>query len=160
MKRFIVVLALGTLVLCSSRAWAQPAAVPRMAQVPRDSRQTFATVKQYFSNPGSTMFRLVSADPRMGTIVARRDNIDNETWNEWAYCKLSPMHLLDTLQDGTATVNVKVEPSGNSSYVTVNADFEGTYGLADSSDTTQCISNGVLEKNILAAVGAQQSASQ
>src|SRR5260370_7903767 len=97
MKRFIVVLAV--LVLCSSRAWAQPAAVTRMAQVPRDSRQTFATLKQYFSNPTSSMFRLVSADPRMGTIVARRDNIDSGTWTEWAYCKLSPMHLLDTLQD-------------------------------------------------------------
>ena len=160
MKRFIVVLALDLLLLSFSRAWAQPAAVPRMAQVPRDSAQTFAALKQYFSSPASNLFHLVSADPGTGTIVAKRDNIDSQTWGEWAYCKLSPMHLLDTLQDGAATVNVKVEPSGNSSFVTVNADFEGTYGLADSSDTTQCISNGVLEKDILAAVGAQQSASQ
>jgi hypothetical protein len=38
--------------------------------------------------------------------------------------------------------------------VTVKADLEGTYGIAESESTFQCISNGVVESEILTAAGA------
>jgi hypothetical protein len=141
-----------------SLAMAQPAMIPRMALAPHDSRQTFNMLKQYFSDTSLNLFQLVRADEATKTIVAKRAGIDSQTWNQWTYCSLGPEHLLDTLRDGSVTLNLKIEGSGaKSSYVTVTADFEGTYGLGSSVSTTQCISNGVLENSVLTAVGASPS---
>lgn len=155
MRRCVLVVGVVTLLLWSAVASAQPAVIPRMAQTPHDAGQTFATLKRYFSDPSMGLFTLQSADERTHTLVAKRSGIDLQTWGQWAYCKLGPEHLLDSLRDGSVTVNVKVEGSGKSaSYVTVATDFEGTYGIGSSESTTQCVSNGVLEQNILAAAGA------
>jgi len=62
--------------------------------------------------------------------------------------------MLDTLRASSVTLNIKIEPSGTTSYVTVTADFEGTYGIMSSQSTMQCTSKGVLEGNILSIVGA------
>jgi hypothetical protein len=141
--------------LWSAVASAQPAVIPRSAQTPHDPAQTFATLKRYFSDPAMGMFELESAGERSHTLVAKRSGIDLQTWGQWAYCKLGPEHLLDSLVDGSVTVNVKVEAAGKTaSFVTVRADFEGTYGIGSSETTTQCASNGVLEQNILTAAGA------
>jgi hypothetical protein len=151
--------ALGVLILWGASANAQPSSIPQIGQAPRDAAETFRRVRHYFSDPSlSGLFKLVSADEATHTIVAKRSAIDTRTWSEWAYCKLGPEHLLDTLQDSSATVKVKVEPSDRqSSYVTVRGYFEATYGLGASSSTTQCVSKGALEKNVLAATGATAS---
>jgi len=105
--------------------------------------------------PTIGLFTLRSADERTHTLVAKRVGIDLQSWGQWAYCSLGPSHMLDTLTDGSVTVNVTVEASGKTaSYVTVGADFEGTYGIGSSESTTQCVSKGLLEQNILAAAGA------
>lgn len=156
MKRAFIVVAMVVLTPWYGIAFAQPRIIPRMARVPHDAQQTFRILKEYFSNPALGGLQLISADPATGTLVAKRDNIDSGRWREWAYCSLGPEHLLDTLSDGAVTVNVKIEPSGNNaSYVTVTADFEGTYSLGSSSTTSTCISRGVLETHILEAAGAQ-----
>ena len=153
-----ILLVLSTSLLRPSPVFAQPKIIARMSPVPHDAASTFKTLKRYFSDPGLSNFQLVSADPATHTIVAKRSGIDTATWGQWAYCSLGPMHMLDTLTDAAVTLKVKIEPSvNNASYVTVNADFQGTYGLGNSESTTQCISNGVLEENILATAGAASS---
>ena len=148
-------LVVAGLLLWAAVASAQPAVIPRMAQAPHDAAQTFATLKRYFSDPSLSLFTLQSADDRARTLVAKRSGIDLQSWGQWAYCSLDPSHLLDSLRDAAVTLNIKVEASGKSaSYVTVAADFEGTYGIGSSESTSQCVSKGVLEQNILAVAGA------
>jgi hypothetical protein len=158
MKRFGTAAILGATVLWSAIALAQPAVIPRIGQSPHSANETFRKLRGYFSNEAASQFRLISADAKTRTIVAKRSAIDNRSWSEWAYCKMSATHLLDSLDDGSVTVKVKVEGSGrHSSYVHVDADFEGTYGGLGSNQTTQrCVSQGVLEQNILATAGAAQ----
>ncbi len=159
MKRLSIAVAVGATILWSGLAVAQPAVIPRIGQAPHSASETFRKLKGYFSDEAASQFRLLSADSKSGIIVAKRSGIDTRTWSEWAYCKMSPTHLLDSLDDGTVTLKIKVEGSGrHSSYVHVDADFEGTYGGLGSNQTTQqCISNGVLEQNILATAGASPS---
>ncbi|MGH7933279.1 MAG: hypothetical protein ACREQN_08915, partial [Candidatus Binataceae bacterium] len=100
-------------------------------------------------------FELSKTNETTGTLVAKRDNIDANSWNQWAYCEMSPAHMLDTLRDGAVIVSITARHAGNDScYVTVKTDFKGTYGLGSSNSTEQCISKGVLENNLLAIAGA------
>ena len=156
MKASRIALALGALLFWSGLAVAQPASIPHSGQAPGTTSETYRRLKRYFADAATSQFQLVSASEKTRTLVVKRDGIDTENWNAWAYCKLGPEHLLDTLQDGAVTVKIKIEPSPrHASFVTVVADFEGTYGLGNSQSNLQCISKGVLENNILAAAGAQ-----
>lgn len=153
-----LLLAFGPALLWAATAVAQPAIIPRIGRAPHPAPETYIILKNYFADTAVSGFTLVSADPKTRTLVAKRTGIDSATWRQWAYCKMDPSHLIDSMQQAAATVNVKVDPSGNrNSYVRVNADLEGTYSLGSSATTRQCISNGVLENNILAAAGVQQS---
>jgi hypothetical protein len=160
-KRFSVVAAVMIIILWSGITLAQPTVIPRIGQAPRSASETYKKLLAYFSDEGASQFKLVKADPRTRTIVARRDGIDTATWTKWAYCKMSPTHLLDSLEDGAATVKVKVKVEGvgrRTSYVHVDADFDGKYKSLDGTETAhRCVSNGVLEQNILGTAGASQS---
>jgi hypothetical protein len=160
-KRFSIAVALGVAMLQSGLALAQPAMIPRIGQAPHSAAETFSKLKGYFSDDAASQFHLLSADSKSGTIVAKRSGIDTRTWAQWAFCKMSPSHLLDSLDDGSVTVRVKVDRSGErSSYVRIDANFEGTYrGLGSTQSTQQCVSNGILEHNILATAGASPSGS-
>ena len=148
-----------TFVFCCSTAAAQPALIPRLATSPHDPARTYAIVKDYLSDPLKP-FTIVQADSARHLVVAKRSGIDTQSWSEWAYCKLGPQQMLDTLEDGTVTLTVKISPGGgNFSNVSVTADFKGNYGLAGPETTAQCVSNGVLENRILEAVGAKPQAS-
>jgi len=159
MKRLSIAIAVGAAILWSGLAVAQPAVIPRIGQAPHSAGETFRKLKGYFSDEAASQFHLLSADSKSGIIVAKRSGIDTRTWSEWAFCKMSPSHLLDSLDDGSVTLRIKVDRSGkHSSYVRVDADFEGTYGgLGSNQNTQQCVSNGVLEQNILATAGAAPS---
>lgn len=157
MKRSIILFAAAVaLLMRCSVALAQsapPASIPRIGTAPHSADQTFKMLKDYFTNPANFL-QLTNADERTHTIVAHRGGIDSASWGNWAYCSLGPSHMFDTLRDSSVTLNVKIEPSGSSSFVTVTADFEGTFGFMSSQSTTQCTSRGVLEGNILSVVGA------
>lgn len=159
MKRLSIAVAIGATILWSGLAVAQPAVIPRIGQSPHSASETFRKLKGYFSDEATNQFHLLSADSKSGTIVAKRSGIDTRTWSEWAFCKMSPSHLLDSLNDGSVTVKIKVDRSGkNSSYVRIDANFEGTYGgLGSNQSAQQCVSNGVLERNILATADASPS---
>ena len=161
MKRLSVAACYGVLALvvgCGA-AFAQPAIIPHLGRAPHDANATFRTLKSYFADTALSQFRLVSADPATRTIVAKRSAIDSATWTKWAYCKMSATHLIDSLNDASATVNVKIDRAGrHASEVRVGADFEGTYGLGSNVTTQQCISNGVLEQSILVTAGVPAAA--
>jgi hypothetical protein len=142
-------------VLFAHRAAAQPASIPRVASAPHTPSRSYDLVRKYLSDPMGADMKIVSENSQTHTIVARRADINTQTWGEWAYCKLGPSHLLDTLANGSVTVTVNIEPAANdSSFVKVKADFEGTYRLGSSETTNKCVSNGVLEDDILRAAGA------
>ena len=146
---------LGGLLFRVLGAAAQPATIPRMAPAPHSPSRTYNLVRAYLSDPQGADMKIVSEDPKTHTIVGKRGDINTQTWGEWAYCKLGPSHMLDTLANGAVTVTVNVESAANdSSFVKVAADFEGTYELGSSQTTTRCVSNGVLEDDILRAAGA------
>lgn len=158
MMRPATALVLGLLLLCPALANAQPAIIPRMAQAPQDPNRSYEVLRNYLADSPRSSFKLVSTDPSTRTIVAKRSGIDTQTWNELAYCKVGPEHLLDTLQDNAVTVTVKVEPSPRrASFISVSADFEATYALGSSETTTQCISNGIVENDLLKIVGGNSS---
>jgi hypothetical protein len=144
-----------TVVLCSTVA-AQPTIIPRLGRAPHKPAQAYELLEGYLSDPlRGGFFRIVRGNSAKGLLVAERDRIDDKNWADWSYCKLGAGHLLDKLKDGRATVTVKIAPSGRSfSDVRVTADFKGTYGLGSSETTAQCVSKGVLENQILHAIGA------
>ena len=155
MRKPVIVTLPGLMILWPILAAAQPAIIPRMAHSPDAPTQTFEKLRAHLADNAESSFKLVSADPATHTIVAKRSGIDTQTWNEWAYCKVGPEHLLDTLQDDSVTVTVKVQPSARkTSFVSVSADFEATYALGSSESTTQCISNGIVENDLLKLAGA------
>ncbi len=159
MKRLIISLTAVALFVHCSLALAQsapPASIPRVGTAPHSADQTFKILKDYFSN-SANFYEITNADARTHTIAAHRSGIDSVSWGNWAYCSLGPSHMFDTLRDSSVTLNVKIEPSGSSSFVTVTADFEGTYGIMSSQSTMQCTSKGVLEGNVLSIVGASPS---
>ena len=157
MKRTVSAALASAVLLWSAMAMGQPAVIPRIGQAPQSPRATFDKLKNYFSDTAASQFRLITADARTGTIVAQRSGFDDRSWSEYAYCKMSPGHLLDSLDEGDVTVHVKVQSAGrDSSYIQVDADFEGHYGGLGASATTQCVSLGLLERDILVAAGASQ----
>jgi hypothetical protein len=138
----------------STNLAAQPTVIPRISRAPHDADRTYDIAKNYLSDPSHGLFTIVSADPRRHTLTATRHNIDTQTWGEWAYCKVSPEQLLDTLDDGAVTLTVSIQDEGSSSDVTATAKFTGTYGLGGSQTTTECVSTGALENRLFEAVGA------
>lgn len=160
MKRFIFLTVLWTALAGSlASAVAQnPTAIPKRGKAERASNDVFLALNHYFSDPTATMFELVSADSGAGTLVARRAQVDPETWNQWAFCEVSGLDMLDSFKDGAVTLNVSVTPVGNEeSYVAVTAQFTGTYGLGSTQKSVDCYSRGVVEDDVLKVAGAASS---
>jgi len=156
--RFSPLAAALIVILWSGLTFAQPAVISRIGQAPRSASETFNKLRGYFSDEAASQFKLVKADSRTRTIITTRNGIDPGTWSQWAYCKMSPTHLLDLFNDGALIVKIKVESAGrHTSYVHVDADFEGTYESLGATQTAQqCVSKGVLEQNTLATGGASE----
>ena len=139
---------------CSGAIAQDAQSLPLTAEIARPSGQVFATLKDYFSNSLAHQFELVSANQTSGTIVAKRHSIDENTWTGWAFCKTPALNMLDTLSDGTVTVNVKVQPDGpNQTRVTIAPDFKGYYSLGNAQHILSCQSTGALEKDIVLSAG-------
>src|SRR5712692_1425926 len=157
MKLNVMLLAFtGVLMFASSASpIEQPRIVPRSAHVDKSIEVVFNTLKTYFSDPALSMFRLETADAAKHTLVATRSGIDTESWTNWAFCKTGVAQMIYKFDDGSAQVTVQLEASGNSAtFVTVTADFEGTYKLVSAENKVACISQGGLEQTILTVAGA------
>jgi hypothetical protein len=142
-------------VVTAAFAIEQPRIIPRSQDVPMPIDEAFARMRKYFTDPSLSQFHLVSEDARTHTLVAKETGISDEDWSRWAYCEAGPMQMISKLRDGTVLVTVKLDKStGSSTFASVAADFEGTYGIADKESKVACTSKFVLEDNILAAAGA------
>jgi hypothetical protein len=138
-----------------SSAWAK--LLSRSVDIHRPIDQVYAAVSNYFSPDSMHDFQIVSQNKSKSKaeLVARRTVQDKMKWSDWAYCSVPAMQMLDVLQQGNVRVTVKMErESADHTFVTVTPDFEGIYQFAGNSRTQQCVSNGVLEKDILRGAGA------
>ena len=133
----------------------EPKPFAHAAEIKAPYAKVFQNLKRFFALDSSHLFEPIEADEKLGVIRAKRTGIDTQTWGEWAYCKTSPLNLLDSLQDATATVKVKLEKdSATRTHVAVTPDFVAVYSLAGSNThTVTCESLGALEDQILAAAG-------
>jgi hypothetical protein len=137
-----------------------PRVIPESGRVAKPVEQVFGTLKGYFSDVGLSKFNLVSADAATETIVARQTGIDNARWKQWAACKTDALHMVYQFSDGTATVTVKLTHGAqDTTFVTVSADLQGTYALANNVLNVACVSTGTLERQILTVAGVPQPTS-
>jgi hypothetical protein len=137
----------------------QPRIIARSKHIDRSISEVYATLKNYFSDESLSLFQLKSADPKTFTIVATRSGIDGEHWRKWAFCPTSGVHMLYQLNDGSVTLTVTLERSGNTgTFATVSADFQGGYNLGANQQKIACESKGALEDDIfsVAAAGASK----
>ena len=156
MRTLAVVPVALLLMLSTSFAIDQPRIVPHSGRVDRPIEQVYSSLKAYFSDPTLSFFTLQSAQQAKGsdTLAAHRSGIDHATWNQWTACQGEAQQMIYQFSDGSVTVNVKLEPSGNqATFVTVTSDFQGTYELAGQSTTIACMSKGGLEDSILSIAG-------
>jgi hypothetical protein len=138
-----------------------PRIIPHSAPINKPVPEVFKTLKAYFSDQVDSKFALISADEKTDTIVAKQTGIDSARWSQWAACQTDPMHLIYQLNDAMVTLTIKLDKSPHdTTFMTVSADFQGIYGLAQDSTTIECKSTGTLEDNILALAGAQTSGAQ
>jgi len=138
-----------------------PRIIPHSAQINKPVPEVFKTLNSYFSDTVESKFQLVSADEKTDTIIAKQTGVDSARWTQWAACQTDPMHLIYRLDNATVTLTIKLDPSPHkTTFMTVSADFEGVYVLAQDSTTIACKSTGALEDNILAFAGAQVSGAQ
>lgn len=151
LKRATVVL-FAALLICASHAFAieQPRIVPRSQRIERPISQVFGTLKEYFSDAVLSGFTLVRTNNLTWTLVAKRKVLDTETWTNWAFCKAPPLAMIYSLKEGSVTVTVNLQRSGNNAtFATVTADFKGTYSLGANQQEIDCVSKGELENQIL-----------
>jgi hypothetical protein len=156
MKKSLVLLAcLAVIFVTDLGALAQESpALPRTAFIARPRAQVFESLKHYFADTLAHHFKLISADPATGMIVAKRSGIDENTWGNLAFCKTQSVNMLDTLNEGAVTVSVKVQAeTPNKSRVTILPDFKGYYSLGNAQNVISCQSKGALEDDILASAG-------
>jgi hypothetical protein len=135
-----------------------PRVVPRMQEIHKPADEVFGALKKYFTDSALSHFQLVSADRKTHTIVAKQADVDNESWSKWAFCQSGPIQMIYKLEDGAVTVTVKLEKSTKqSTFATVTADFQGTYGLGANQNKVACTSKFALEDSILAVAGAARA---
>jgi hypothetical protein len=145
----------GLCLICTASALEPPRIIPHSGQINQPVPKVFKTLKSYFGDRLESKFELLSADEKTATIVAKQTGIDSARWKNWAACQTDPMHMIYQLNDAMVTLNIKLDQSPrNSTFMTVSADFQGIYGLAQDQTTIACKSTGALEDYILALAGA------
>jgi hypothetical protein len=157
MRKRALVMIPAVVLLCVSAAMAidQPRIIPRSQHIGRPIDQVYGTLKNYFADQSLSLFHLQSADAKTGTIVATRSGIDDQHWRQWAFCPASGVHMLFQLQDGSVTVTVKLQKSGNDgTFASVTSDFQGDYALGANDEKLACTSKGALEDEILTVAAA------
>ena len=131
-----------------------PRIISRSDRVEQPIDQVFGTFKHYFNDSSLSGFRLTSADDQSWTLIATRSGIDGENWNRWAFCKTTAEQMIYQFQGGTVTVTVQLQKAGKqAAFVTVSADFQGSYGMGSQETTIDCVSKGSLEQDLIAVAG-------
>jgi hypothetical protein len=123
---------------------------------PIPAGRLYRALKNQFAGGQLGPWQVITSDRKTRTLVVRRNYIDSENWSNWAYCKVGPLDMLDSLRDGYVTMAIKLEPARGVTYTSTTADFEGIYGLTSTGgQVIPCISRGVLEDQALATIAAE-----
>jgi len=131
-----------------------PNVVPLTARIANSPSAVFGSIKNYLS----PRFTLSIADSMSGRIVAKRTGINPDAWTTWAYCKVPAQDMLGDMLASSVVLTITVRPGpGNSSAVSVGADFQATYSINGNATPVACVSNNVLENEILDSAGARVS---
>jgi hypothetical protein len=137
---------------------AAPAPIVHRGPITGQPNALFDRLKADFSGGKFGPYAIVSSDVPSRTVVAKRSNIDSAQWARWAYCRMGPLDMLDTLRDGSVTLTVSLQPATKwITWAAVKAEFTGTYAIGTQVKQTQCTSTGVLEEDILHRLGADIS---
>ena len=133
-----------------------PRIIPHSAPLNKPVGAVFQTLKNYLADRLESKFELISADEKAGILVAKQAGIDSDRWRTWASCETDPLHMLYKLDDARVTMTIKLEQAPhNTTFMTVTADFQGRYGLAQDETTIECKSTGALEDSMLIFAGAE-----
>ncbi len=156
---------IAVLATIAAGLWAQevPRVIPRRATVDRPLDEAYGTLKHYFTDSSLSQFTLLTADDKSHTLVAKRSGLGPNDWNELAFCKTGGEQMVYTFTAGTVIVTAKMDAYGkHKTFVSVSADYHGTYTLALASKSTDiaCLSKGVLENNLIAVAGGTAPAPQ
>jgi hypothetical protein len=161
MKPFLVSAFLGAGILVLSWTIAGAVAVslstpiPHRAPFKAPAGKLFDELKTGFSGGRFGPYQVVDSDAPARTIVVKRNAIDPESWSKWAYCRVDPIDMIDSLRDGKAMLTVKLEPTTKTvTYAVIWAEFNGDYGIGNVNKNFQCTSTGVLEEHLLHRIGA------
>lgn len=116
----------------------------------------FQRLRTQFSGGWFGPYRVINSEPNTHTLLVTRDQIDNESWNNWATCHVDNVDMLDSLQDGTVTLQIALTPVQTITKASVSADFKGVYGLTPTSPTitVSCASTSLLEQELLSQIVA------
>lgn len=146
----------GTAVAPAAPAAGQmPMAIEHHGTSKVPARTLLRTLQSQFAGGWLGPYQVIRSDRKSETLVVRRNAIDSDNWSKWAYCKVGPLDMLDSLRDGAATVTIKLTPARRVTYTSAVADFDGTYGLTSASKNVACTSRGVLEDELLATIAAE-----
>ncbi len=114
----------------------------------------FHRLEIQFSGGWFGPYRIINSEPDKHILVVARDQIDNESWSNWATCHVDNVDMLDSLQDGAVTLKIALAPIQNVTMASIAADFKGVYGLTPASPTitVSCASTSLLEKDLLSRI--------
>ena len=144
-----------TLVMIASAGAQQtaPSVVPVKARIASSPATVFRSIRNHLT----ARFTL-TADPVTGKIIAKRSGLDPDTWTTWAYCKVPTQDMLGDMTTSSVVLKITITAArGHSSEVIVGADFQATYSINGQPTPVGCISNDVLENEILDSAGARIS---
>ncbi len=152
----------GSSVVNQSTITQYQSAITQYGIVETPARPLLRRVAKEFTDGEFGPYRVVTSDTRTGMLVVTRDAIDSDSWTKWSSCRVGPLEMLDSLQDGSATVTISLAPAKRVTDAAIKADFEGRYGLTPTSSpaTVRCSSLGVLEKDLLTAITTVETTRQ
>lgn len=156
MKRLSIWALLATAIVswCSTAIARPLPSIAHRGPVQSAWRPLFDKLQTDFSGGRIGPYTVAGSDISSRTLVIKRNDIDLEHWSRWAYCRVAPLAMFDSLRDGMVTLTIKLEPTTRTiTYAVVTADFTGVYGLGSSTNTVRCTSTGVLEESILHSIG-------
>jgi hypothetical protein len=121
------------------------------------SARLFRRLEDQFNGGWLGPYQIIRSDAKKGTMIVRRDSIDNASLAKWCYCQVDTLNMLDSLRNGAVFVTLTLTPDRNTTGLDVADDFEGTYSLTPASATTtvRCASQGVLEKELVSTIVAR-----
>jgi hypothetical protein len=146
----------GTFVVLVGCAPQPPLTQPEPATL-RTSRSKAEIVQAATRELGSAGFEIATSDTTAGTVTAKRTRERRGNF-DYITCKFAEASLAETNLVSTLTVTVTTTSSGGTNTVGVAATVLSTYpGLEDSplprsESRTDCVSTGVIEKQITTAI--------